>query len=182
MQARAAIQHRLRQRHIVALQQMFGADVLEMDETLFALEIGEQVLARLSPASGSIRWLPRAARRRGRRASPAIGLPRQQGRQVAVARRSEHGGANRLRRMAGDDLEFAAILQQFRQSLMDDLAGVVAEQFALLFFQFAARSSLLTAKQRQQTLGDFAPGRIVYVEIARNRCDRGRSERRPFCR
>ena len=83
-------------------------------------------------------------------------------------RRPEHGGANRLRRMAGDDLEFTAIFEQFRQSLMDELAGIVAEQFALLFFQLAARAALLTAKQCQQALGDLAPARIVDVEVARN--------------
>src|SRR5262249_14792464 len=71
-----------------------------------------------------------------------------------------------LGRVAGDDLERAAVLQQLGEPLVDELARVVAERLAALVLQLAARPPFLPAEQPQQPLRHLVPGGVAGVEVA----------------
>src|SRR5262249_37375290 len=62
-------------------------------------------------------------------------------------------------------LEIAAVFEQLRQPLVDELARVVAERLALVLLQLAARPPVLAAEQFQQPLGYFQPGGVVNVQV-----------------
>ena len=153
-----AQQHSLGESDVVALEKTFDRNVLELDETLFAFEIGEQAviddLRRHAEIGGDIL----------KDGSPVEGSVAETGRGGGA----KDGGPQFLGRMAGHRLELAAILEQLGKPLMHELARIVAERLALIVVEFAACATVLAAEHLQQPLGDLAPGRVFGVEIMRH--------------
>ncbi len=155
--ARRAQQHRLGQRDVVTLQQAFGGDILELRQPLFTFEIGEQTLIdgfrRQAEFRRNFRQNGRAVEDKGSRLLAPPG------------RDAEGGGAQLFGRRRRVHLELAAVLQQLGQSLMHELAGVVAERLALFVVQLAARLALTAAEHLQHPLGRLQPGGIGRVDV-----------------
>ena len=70
--------------------------------------------------------------------------------------------------MAGHDLKFAAIFQQFRQPAVDELSALVAEGVGEVFLHLAARAAFLAAEQVEQAAPRRRASRIVGVDVVRD--------------
>src|SRR5262249_13206397 len=77
----------------------------------------------------------------------------------------KHDFANSFRRLARDDFEFAAVLQQFRQATMHQLARIAAERLLDILLQFAARTTFLAAEQIKQLLRRELPAHFAGIDV-----------------
>src|SRR5207245_1772319 len=77
----------------------------------------------------------------------------------ALCRQAEDRGPKLFRRLTRHDLEFTPVLEQFGESLVDELAWVVAEGVAHVGLDLTAGATLATAEQLEQALGRLAPER-----------------------
>jgi hypothetical protein len=156
---RAADDHRLRQCHVVPVQQVLGGAVRKLQDPALVLQVGEQALLDLCRGQ---------AQRR-----PDLGQYR-----LAVERRSgllpvRHGGPERgvaqlLGRVVGRDLELAAVFEQVGEPLVDQRPRPLADHVFELGPHLPAGVAGRPAEREQQLLRHPEPAAVGRVEVERD--------------